>query len=590
MIEFKSIIVLFVIVFIIISLYKNVFRPAVTFLIAIVILSVSGALTPHEVLVGFSNESIVVIIMLIIIGRVINKTSAMNFLFNKLFSAVRTYMGFLSKLMLGVAGSSAFINNTPIVAMLIPYVYDWGKRNKIAESKLLIPLSYASILGGCTTLIGTSTNLVVNGLSVESGLPSLNIFDFSYVGVPMLIIGIIYILIVGCKLLPEKRDAMEKFIEKPREYIVETVVLKKSPLIGKTVEEDNLRNLRGLFLVEIFRGNRKIAPVKPTEIIEEGDRLIFAGVTDTIVDLVNSDIGLSLPSSAVMGGQETVDVIEAVVSHNSNLTGKEVKEADFRANHDAAILAIHRNNEKLSGKIGEIKLQSGDVLLLLAGAEFWKKEEALGDMYVISKVKELHKVDKSNVIILLTGTILAIFLSAFTAVSLFQALLVLMAIIILLKIAKVSEIRRYIDLDLLAILGFALAMGKALINTGVAEVASDFMISTLQPFGTIGLLATIFIVTNILSAYITNKAAVAIIFPVALTVAISLNVNPVPFVLIVAYGGAASFITPIGYQTNLMVYGPGGYTFKDFLKIGFPLTLLYMVGSVAILGYIYKLY
>jgi len=398
MLNLDTIIVLAVIIFIVIFLYREIFRPSVVFLIGIVVLSITGILTPHEVLVGFSNEQIAVIVLLLIFGRILNKTSVINLLFDKLFRETKSYLNFLFRMMFGVAGISAFINNTPIVAMLIPYVYNWGKRNKIAESKLMIPLSYASILGGCATLIGTSTNLIVNGLVVESGLESLSIFDFSYVGIPLLFIGIAYILLIGRKLLPAKKDVVEDFEEKTKEYIVDAVVLKDSPLIGKTIEENNLRHLRGLFVVEILRGSKKIAPVKPDEIINEGDMLIFAGMIDTIVDLVNSNMGLSLPKADIIREQEKIDIVEAVVSHNSVLIGKTVKTSDFRKNHDSAILAIHRNNEKLSGKIGNIKLHSGDVLLLLSGKDFWKRVEEWEDLYIITKVKEIHNIDMKKII------------------------------------------------------------------------------------------------------------------------------------------------------------------------------------------------
>ncbi len=585
--DFNTIVILSTIVFIVIFLYKEIFHPAMVFVIAISFLVITGVITPREALLGFSNEQIATIILLLVISKIIQKTKIVEFLFSKFLKTNIGYRNFLGRMMLSVSFSSSFLNNTPIVAMLIPYVYNWGKKKNISPSKLLIPLSYASILGGTVTLIGTSTNLVINGLTIESGFPSLHIFDFAYVGIPAVFLGIIYMIFLGYKLLPDRKEAISSFLEKKKEYLVETVIDKNSPLIGKTVENAKLRNLKGLFLVEILRGEERIAPVSPSTILEENDILIFAGQVKAIADLTTSDIGLVLPEACKIQEYEKMEVIEAVIPSNSLLINKRVKDTDFRAKYDAAILAVHRNGERLTGKIGEIVLKPGDLLLILAGKDFWKRVEDSTDIYVVSKIKEVFNIDIKKGSLIFGAFIGAILLSAFKVIPLFSSLLILVAVFVVFKVATYSEIKKGLDLNLIIIAALSLAIGKAMVSTGVAVNMANFINLIVSPLGIIGSLIGIYIITNILTEFITNVAAASIVFPIALASANSLSAEPTAFILAVAYGASASFLTPIGYQTNLMVYGPGGYKFRDFIKVGLPLAIMYMVLCIFVLKIIY---
>jgi di/tricarboxylate transporter len=572
----------------VISLYKEFLYPAAIFLIATSIFVISGILTPLEALAGFSNEQIAVIILLLILSNIIRKTSVIDYLFNKLFKS-SSYRFFLMKMMLSVSSSSAFLNNTPIVAILTPHIHNWGIKNEIPPSKLLIPLSYAAILGGTATLIGTSTNLIVNGLTVETGLPSFHIFDFAYVGVPLIIFGGIYMITIGCKLLPSKKDLLTDFIDKQKEYIVETIVFPGSPLIGKTITEGKLRNLRGLFLAEILRKDKTLAPASPDEVLEEGDVLIFAGVTETIIDLINSPLGLSFPNPVRKQNKGEIDVIEAIVSNNSTLSGKKIRNTDFREIFDAAILAVHRNGEKLSGKIGEIELRAGDLLLLISGKDFLNRIEINRDLYVISKVKEIPNIEIKKASMIVGGIFLAILLAVLGVTSLFKSLLILLSILVITNTASIKDVRRGLDLNLIVIAAFSLAIGKAMLESGTAELIAHSIISIFQPFGTVGILLGVYLVSNILTSLVTNIAAVSIAFPIAYASALSIGLNPVPFILAVAFGASATFLNPFGYQTNLIVFGPGGYNFKDFLKVGIFLSAISLISCISILSFLYKL-
>lgn len=589
--DLDIIIVFVVLLFIIVTLYTELLGTAFTFVIAVLVLGLSGIISPVEMLHGFANEQIAVIMFLLLLGDVIRKTNVIAYLFDKIFQGTSSYKGFTSRMIFLVAGLSAFLNNTPLVAVMMPYVHSWSKKHNISPSKLLIPLSYAAILGGCATLIGTSTNLIVNGLLTDQeiipNLTSLNLFDFAYVGGAMIIIGALYLIFIGDKLLPEINDTLSDFNSNKREYLVETKVKKGSEYIGKNIEEAGLRNLPGLFLVEIIRGDIKIPAVKREEIIAENDILLFAGDTKKVSELINAKKGLVIPAvegDRINGKNE---VVEVVISHNSQLIYKTAKESNFRVRFDASIIAIHRNGERVSGKIGDVKLRAGDVLMLFSGADFHDRANDFGDFYLISKISDVNKFDLFKLSVLIGGTFLAIILSAFHLISLFKALLILLVVLYLLKIINTKDIQKGFDYKLYLIIALALALGKAMINTGVADIISNVLINVFIPMGIIGILVGIYLITTFLAAYITNAATVAIIFPISLTIALNLHLNPMPFILIVAFAAAANFMTPVGYQTNLMVYGPGRYRFKDFFKIGFPLSVLYLIVTVGILYFMY---
>jgi len=591
MITFDIIIVFIVLLFILISLYKEILGATFTFVVAVVTLGFFGILTPKEMLSGFANEQIFVIILLLLIGDIIKRTGILEAIFDRIFQKARTMKGFMGRMMLLISTFSAFLNNTPLVAIMMPYVNNWSERNNVSPSKLLMPLSFAAILGGCATLIGTSTNLIVSSMTADQTIMGdvrqLNIFDFSIVGVPMIVIGLVYLYFYSDKLLPERKDAISDFSSNRREYLVEAQVRKNSPLIGKTIEEAELRNLKGLFLVEILRNNYRIKAVSPDVILQQDDILIFAGDTRTIAEMVNSRSGLTLPSVGMMHKKKKAEVVEIVISQNSNLINKTVKEVRFRAKYDAAVIAVHRNGEKISGKIGEIVLKPGDVLLLFTGEDFVNRTAHTHDFYFISKVRDFRKVEGYKVAIVFGGLFAAIILSAFHIISLFMGLLVIILAAFVFKIANPKDLPKAIDYDLALIIVLSLALGVAMRKSGAADLVADTIVSIFMPLGKVGLLFGIYLITAFLGAYIGNKAAVALIFPISLTMAANLNLPAMPFILIVSFAAAANFMTPVGYQTNLMVYGPGGYSFKDFFRLGFPLTIIYMFVTIAILRIMY---
>jgi|SRR5690554_1308218 len=581
------VIILVVILFLLTALYLELFRPPVIFFIAIMVLVIGEILTPEEALNGFGNEQLAVIVLLLIISDILKKSSVINVLFNKLFGKSNNLNKFKTSMMVVVASLSAFFNNTPLVAMMMPYVNNWSTKNNVSASKLLIPLSYAAILGGSVTLIGTSTNLIVNGLAIDSGFSSLSIFDFTAVGLPMLVLGIIYLVLFGNRLLPEKKTDLEDIYKESREFFIETQVKKGSQLIGKSVEAAGFRNLEGLYLVQIIRENENIAPVAPDEILHTDDALIFVGETTAVEEIKNSDLGLTLPKMVERMVDEKSSINEVVVAYNSSLIGQKVQDTDFRARYDAAIVAIHRNGEKRSGKIGEMELRAGDVLLVFSGSDFLARTKTNNAFYILTHIEDPKKVNIANVTVVFTALLSSIVLAALNVIPLISGLSVVLLLAIFMKIVPLNEIRKGLDFDLIVLIAFGLAFGKAMINSGASIFVADLFYAFSNYFGAWAFLVLIFAVTNVMAAYITNKAAVAILFPISVALAAELGLNPMPFILIVSFGATANFITPIGYQTNLMVYGPGGYSFKDFMRIGLPLTIMYMLVSATILYYMY---
>jgi di/tricarboxylate transporter len=590
LITLEGYIVIAVILFIIFSLYSGWIGAGFTFTIGIAVLGVFRILTPTEILSGFANEQIAVVVLLFLLGDIIRKTGVLDNIFIQTLAKQTDFRRFKLRMLLMVSGFSAFLNNTPLVAIMIPYVNAWAKKNDVAPSKLLIPLSYAAILGGCITLIGTSSNLLVAGMVADQKLAldiePIHVFDFSLVGIPMALIGVFYLMVFGDKLLPVNKDPIRNLELQSREYIVEVRISNGEDFHGKTIEEAGLRNLKGLYLVEILRGDQSIKPVSSYTRLKENDVLLFAGETASITEMIEARSGLQLAQIGMYARKAQTAIVEVVVSYNSTLVSKTAKLVNFRSRFDAAIIAIHRNGERVSGKLGEVQIVAGDVLLLLTGEDFNSHSKDTQEFYVISRLQEFKKQPAYKQILLIGGILTAITASALGFIKLFTALVLLLLLILMTRMVSPKDVAKSIDFNLIIILALSLALGTAMINSGVAASFADASFKVFKPFGIIGVLVGIFLITNILTSLLANAAAVAIVFPVAISMAVELGINAKPFVLIVAFAGAAAFLTPIGYQTNLMVYGPGGYNFRDFMRVGLPLAVLYMI--VAVLGLIYQ--
>lgn len=568
-------IVLIVLVFLaLLALVVKNYPADVVFVGVLTIILVFGIITPSEALVGFSNEGMLTVAALYVVAAGLRETGAIQFIVQKLLGQPRELWKTQAKIISPVLGMSAFLNNTPIVASFIPALQEWARKFRVPDSKLLIPLSYAAILGGTCTLIGTSTNLIVNGLLISEKGITLNLFDPAFVGLPLAVGGVVYLMTIGRRLLPEDKSSFASF-ENTREYTIEMILQPESPISGKTIEDAGLRNLPGLFLVEIVRDDTILAAVEPDEILQGNDRLIFTGMVESIVDLQSMQ-GL-VPATDQVFKLDTPrrdrHLVEAVVSQTNPLNGKTIREGEFRNRFGAVILAVSRRGERINLKTGDIKLQTGDILMMETPRNFSERYKHSSDFLLVSTLSSKASLNHEKGWIawsVLGGMILLVTLNV---LSMLQASFLAAGAMFITGCLRAEEARNSIDWKVLIVIAAALGIGNAMAITGLAESLAGGFIGLAGEHPYLALIAVYF-VTWILTEMITNNAAAVLVFPFAISVASTLNVNFMPFVMTIMFAASASFATPVGYQTNLMVYGAGGYTFMDFLKVGLPLNLI----------------
>lgn len=581
----SSFIVLTTVILLIVALYSNKARPSVLFLMAVCVFLVFGILTLSDILKGLANKQVVIIFLLLILSAGFKKEFGFGF-FNYLFKTNLLPKQFLLRLMLFVSSCSAFINNTPIVAFMIPYVKDWVDRKGLHASKFMIPLSFATVLGGMITVVGTSTNLLLNGLIAESGLTLLRYKDFLFLGLIVTALGLLYIYTIGYSILPDKKSATKEMEENLNEYVVETLVEPSSVLIGKPIKK-HLRNLKDIYLFEIVRNGNSIFPVSPEEVVQGNDRLYFSGRTGAIAQLVKEVKGLTLPDTTTLNRYRHHHCVEAIIPINSNLIGKKVKQSNFRQQYNASIIALHRQGKRIAGPVGETILGAGDLVLLLGGDKMHTNQSDLfllkrHDLQLVRRKKTfLNQIAPFAALALLILGITRV-LDLFIATSL--AILVFVAI----KTLRFNDLKKAFDFNLAVLLIASLAIGLALSKSGAAQwVATGVLsVSGTHPVAAISLL---FAVTLLITAVISNPATVAIVYPLAVSLANQLHISTTPVFVAIAFAASCDFMTPIGYQCNLMVYGPGNYSFKDFFKIGFPLTLIYFTACIIFISWYYNL-
>ena len=476
--------------------------------------------------------------------------------------------------MFPVAVISSLLNNTPVVAMMIPLVSKWAKRLKMSPSQLMMPLSYAAIVGGVCTLIGTSTNLVINDMLITEGIEGLLLFELALVGVPLVLVTIVFVMMMSNRLLPAGEEDTEVFSD-TKEYTIEMVIGQGSVLGGQSIEKAGLRNLAGVYLIEIIRGDRVFAAVSPHESLLEGDRLIFAGDVDSVVDLQNIR-GLVYAEDQVFkidGDRSSRNFVEVILGRSFPYLGKTVRESQFRKKYGSAIVAISREGEHVKQRIGDIEFRKGDLLLLEASPQFTQTRRFEKDFLLISDVHNSAPTLYSRRFLALAILALQIVLVTLNIFSLFEAACVSIVLLLATRCISVEESRMSIDWEVLLVIAASIALGTAAEKTGMASILAGSTVA-LASGSAYGSLAALFAVAAVMTALISNLAAAVILFPVALSVAAQLEVSALPFVVTLMVAASVSFATPIGYQTNLMVYGPGNYRYMDFLKMGIPLTIV----------------
>ncbi len=561
----------------------------------LVLLMLGGVVDIDHAVQGFASTAVLMLGGLFIIASGLERTGAFQMFAQRLLGHPKTLAAAQWRLMVPVSLLSGFMNNTPIVAICLPIVRDWSRRLGLSPSHLFMPLSFAAILGGKLTLIGTATNIIVMedfiewwqgdqsiwardaGFTAPSSL--VEFLGVAAIGLPCLIVGLIFISIFSSRVLPVRKKVQDPDQLDARQYQVEFSVEPDSPLVGRSIEAAGLRSLPGLFVSGIERGDLMLPAVNPDTVLESDDRLFFVGALESVIDLRKIK-GLEPhdhQADKIEGSRSNRAVVEAVVSTNSPLVGKSVRESRFRTRYNAVILAVHRQGEQIAVKVGDIVLRTGDTLLLETSRDTWQNWTRSDEFLLVSDVPDADPVrhDLAPVALLILASLVALLI--FEPVNRVVAVWACALAMVLTRCIAGSEARRSINWQVLLVIGAALGMGAAVEETGLAAMAGNTLAALGSETSLFVVLLVLFLVASIGSQFVTAYAAAALLLPVAMGLAASLGADPIIFTFVLMIGVGCSFITPIGYQTNLMVYGPGGYRFLDFMRLGAPLTIVLAV-------------
>ena len=573
-----------VVIALLIGLMRNSLPPDLLFLGGTAFLSVIGIITPEQAFAGFANAGMLTVAFLFVVVAALRETGVLDYVGHHVLGRVQTERGALIRLSIFIVPMSALLNNTPIVAMFIPVVIDWCRRWRVAPSKLLIPLSFLTILGGTCTAIGTSTNLVISGLMLDAGMVGLGFWEIGKVGLPYALIGTLFLILIGRHLLPERKDLMEQLQETRRDYLVAMRIQPGCRLSGQSVERAGLRQLPGLFLIEIERDGQIIAPVRPDDLLQTHDRLLFTGIVSSIIELERIPGLVAIDDTeAELSNRASSErrMVEAVISESSSLNGKCIRDADFRTVYGAAVVAVHRFGERVKQKIGDIELRPGDTLLLQTPPHFLRTHRHdSSDFYLVSQVDQWRPIRRNRgwLAVGLFLVLMALMTSGLVPIVLSAALIA--TLMIALGCLSANDARQSIEWQVLITIAASFGVGTALQNSGAATFLAQALVDSTAAWGPIAGLIIIYVFGSIITELITNNAAAVLMFPICVETAKLYSADPRPFVMALALAASASFMTPIGYQTNMMVYGPGGYRFVDFMRIGVPLNVI--LGAVAI--------
>ncbi|HWB71343.1 MAG TPA: SLC13 family permease [Egibacteraceae bacterium] len=577
-------ITLAVVVATVVVLARELVPPALAVLGATVLLLVVGVIDSEQAFSGFSNEAPITVAALFVLARAVELSGILQPVVQRFMGEASTLRGQLARIALPVAGASAFLNNTPLVAMTVPPVVQWAKRRKLPASRFLIPVSYAAVLGGAVTAIGTSTNLVVSGLLTETGMAPLGLFELVPVGLPIAVAGCGAIALLAGRLLPDRRAMHERFGDSLRNYSVSMQVVQGGPLEGCSIEAGGLRHLRSVYCVQVSRNGHAIAPVAPSEVLSGGDVLTFVGRVDEVVDLQRQRGLVSTEQRHLEALQGNGHVFfEAVVGDSSQLAGRTLKEVGFRGRYQGAVLAIHRAGQRVDAKLGEVPLRLGDTLLILADPGFRDRWRDSGDFLLIARMGSEPPAQSRKAPLVAGIALLMVLLAGTGVVPILHASLAAAGLLLAVGALSVRQARAAVDLDVIVVIAAAFGLGAAVTTSGLGDRVAGLLLGVFEPFGLVGALAGVLLAAMALTELISNNAAAVLLFPVAMSTAAALGVDPRPFAIAVTMGASLSFLTPIGYQTNLMVYGLGGYRFSDYSRLGVPLDLIVIAGCLLLI-------
>lgn len=573
-------ITLIVLVGVLVVMATDKVAPTFAMAAGVLVLLFTDVITESEAVGGFGNSAPVTIAALYVLAGAAGATGALGSITDRLVGGTSRRTE-LTRLTGGVAAVSAFVPNTPLVALIAPRIVMWCRRNGLSPSKYLMPLSYATVFGGVITVLGTSTNLVVSDLLAEAGMERLGVFEITPPGLIVAAAGVAAMVLVTPWLLPDRLPVESSLRESARRFTVAVVVDPSGPLPGVTVGDAGLRQLQGVFLVAIERDD-SVIQVSPDVRLKAGDTLYFAGDVSRVIDVKNM-AGLISAEQKHMIDRPGAVLFEAVVSERSELAGATLKDASFRARYGAAVLAIHRDGEHVAGKLGTVMLRRGDVLLVLAGAEFADTWRNRSDFAVIAALDEPPPLRPKRSWMVSAGFLAMVVFATLEWLTLMEAALLSAAAMLVFKVISPSEARRSVNMNVVLTIALSISLGTAVGKSGLADEMARVLGGIGDPFGDIGQLAAILIATMLITELLSNNGAAAVMFPVALAAADNAGLDERSFVIAVLIGASCSFLSPIGYQTNLMVYGLGGYRFSDFTRLGAPLTIVTIAATLVAL-------
>lgn len=550
--------------------------PAVLFVMWAVGYHLVGWVDEGAFLSSYTNPALVTLVLLLLVSVALERTPLLVGLTERMLRGQPRLA--VLRLTSTVALMSAFLNNTAVVGTLLGPL---TRQSRIPPSRVLLPLSYAAILGGITTLVGTSTNLVVNSLAVNAGLPAMGLFDLAWVGVPVAAACVLVLALTYDWLPAHPASAAET----TQPYFLEAWVANGSPLAGRSIEANQLRHLDGLFLLEIERKGQLLSPVGPHEVIQTGDRLIFTGEVGKVATLQRFD-GLHLFGHRA-DDLLRANLVEVVLLPGSALVHSTLREVDFRTMFDAGVVGIRRGDQALQGQLGRIRLHAGDALLLAVGPDFAQHRNLDRNFALVSGPPVHPTLTQRQSVGVVGGFVAVLACSALNWVPLLNGLLLLLAALLATRVLGMAELRRRFPFELALTIGSALVIARVLDHSGAAALVSGSIQAMFSGQGAMGALVGVYLVTLVLTEVVTNNAAAALGFPIGLAAAQAFGVDPTPFVLAVCYGASAGFLVPFGYQTHLMVYTPGRYRLMDFVRLGLPVSITY---SVVVLGLLMVMY
>jgi di/tricarboxylate transporter len=577
-----------VVVLILAGLVASVASPSVLTFSGVVLLLLLGVIDDSQALSGFSNPAPFTVGALFVVARAISKTGAIRPFTQSLMGHTGHIRRPMLRMLAPTTMASAFMNNIPLVAMMIPEVTSWARKRGTDAARFLLPLSYGAIFGGILTLIGTSTNLVVAGQMEDFGLEPFSFFELGRVGLPIALGGVVTLVALSPRLLRRVRSPAASLPEAERDFSIDMAIATGGPLDGTTVEEGGLRHLSGVFLASVDRGDSLVAPAGPDTVLRGGDRLRFVGRIDQVLDLQGIK-GLEhsnqnyIREFSVPGAS----YFTVAIGHDSPLVGMSLREAGFRSKYQAAVVAIHRAGVRLDAKLGDVMLRPGDALIVLTDSGFRGRWQNRADFLVISALgDEIEPVAPGRWRTL--GVLGAMVVVAATGLlPILHAALAAALLMIVLQVVTPEEARQALDLDVLGVIAASFGLATAVEVSGLADVISNGLVTSMGRFGEIGVLIGVVLATVILTELVTNNAAALLMFPIAVSSAAAAGVDPRGMAVAVAIAASASFLTPLGYQTNTMVYGPGGYRVGDYVKVGLPITVIAVVGVVALVPLFY---